>query len=54
MHKSKPTKHKPVMTKPRNKVVAALLQSPKRNAGKHKGKEVQPPPLTMLDPTEKD
>lgn len=47
MHKHKLSKHKPVLAKKRNPVVAALLRNPKRNAGKHK---VNPQKnLTMLD-----
>jgi hypothetical protein len=38
MHKSKPSKHKPVLSKKRNPVVVALLTNPKRNAGRHKKK----------------
>lgn len=51
MHKNKLSKHKPVLTKKRNPVVAALVKNPKRNAGKHRTKV---PPLTMLDITEKE
>lgn len=47
MHKSKPSKHKPLLAKKRNPVVVALLTNPKRNAGTHK----QKPKLTMLDLT---
>jgi hypothetical protein len=54
MHKNKPSKHKPVLTKkPRNPVVAALVKNPKRNAGRHKAKAEQQP-LTMLDIDEKE
>jgi len=52
MHKNKPSKHKPVLVKKRNPVVAALVANPKRNAGKHKGN--QKDSLTMLDTTEKE
>lgn len=52
MHKNKPSKHKPVLVKKRNPVVAALLRNPKRNAGKHKDKTL--PNLTMLDVAEKE
>lgn len=53
MHKNKPSKHKPVLVKKRNPVVAALLKNPKRNAGAHKPK-AERSPLTMLDITEKE
>jgi hypothetical protein len=49
MHKSKPSKHKPVLSKKRNPVVVALLTNPKRNAGMHKPKRATT--LTMLDLT---
>ena len=54
MHKNKPSKHKPVLVKKRNPVVAALLRNPKRNAGKHKTKSTQSVDLTMLDIPEKE
>jgi hypothetical protein len=53
MHKKKQSKHKPVLTKKRNPVVAALLRNPKRNAGAHKTAS-KAEPLTMLDITEKE
>ena len=52
MHKNKLSKHKPVLTKKRNPVVAALVKNPKRNAGKHKPQRAAD--LTMLDITEKE
>ena len=52
MHKNKLSKHKPVLTKKRNPVVAALVKNPKRNAGKHKSQRAGN--LTMLDITEKE
>lgn len=52
MHKNKPSKHKPVLIKKRNPVVAALLRNPKRNAGKHK--DITLHKLTMLDVAEKE
>lgn len=53
MHKNKLSKHKPVLTKKRNPVVAALLKNPKRNAGRHKAK-AEKTDLTLLDITEKE
>ena len=56
MHKNKPSKHRPLLVKspkPRNPVVAALLSSPKRNAGKH-AKPNETLHLTMLDISEKE
>jgi hypothetical protein len=50
MHKSKPSKHKPVLAKKRNPVVVAMLTNPKRNAGGHKKKPAFLT-LTMLDIT---
>ena len=52
MHKNKPSKHKPVLVKKRNPVVAALVANPKRNAGKHKSNRAAD--LTMLGTTEKE
>lgn len=52
MHKNKPSKHKPVLIKKRNPVVAALLTNPKRNAGKHK--QTPRNDLTVLDTTDKE
>ena len=51
MHKSKPSKHKPVLAKKRNPVVVALLTNPKRNAGAHKKGKPAFLTLTMLDLT---
>jgi len=52
MHKNKPSKHRPLLIKKRNPVVAALLQNPKRNVGPHKKRAQRD--LTMLDLTEKE
>ena len=52
MHKNKPSKHKPVLIKKRNPVVAALMTNPKRNAGKHK--QTPRNDLTVLDKTDKE
>lgn len=52
MHKNKPSKHKPVLIKKRNPVVAALLTNPKRNAGKHK--QQSRTDLTVLDKADKE
>lgn len=56
MHKNKPSKHKPVLIKKRNPVVAALLRNPKRNAGKHKdtAKPDDNLHLTVLDVADKE
>jgi hypothetical protein len=48
MHKKLMSKHKPV--RPKNPVVKAMIQSPKRNAGVHR-KDMRSK-LTMLDKTE--
>jgi hypothetical protein len=51
MHKSKPSKHKPVLSKKRNPVVVAMLTNPKRNTGRHNLKKPAFLTLTMLDLT---